>query len=86
MDCQAIGTACVVLGGGRNKKEDGIDPAVGIVMRRKLGDRVAAGEPICTIHYNSETQAGEAAALLQNSFSVAESAPTKKPLIHRVIS
>ena len=86
MDCQAIGTACVVLGGGRNKKEDGIDPAVGIVMRRKLGDRVAAGEPICTIHYNSETQAGEAAALLQNSFSIAESAPTKKPLIHRVIS
>lgn len=85
MDCQAIGIACVVLGGGRNKKEDAIDPSVGIVLRRKLGDRVAAGEPLCTIHYNSETQAGEAAALLQTSFTIAESAPPKKPLVHRVI-
>jgi pyrimidine-nucleoside phosphorylase len=85
MDCQAIGTACVVLGGGRNKKEDAIDPSVGIVMRRKLGDRVTTGEPICTIHYNSEAQAGEAAALLQKSFTVMETAPSKKPLVRRVI-
>ena len=85
IDCQAIGTACVVLGGGRNKKEDDIDPAVGIVMRRKLGDRVSAGEALCTIHYNFESQAGEAAALLEKSFILAETAPPKRPLVHRVI-
>jgi len=76
----------VILGGGRAKKEDSVDPSVGVVLHRKLGDAVSAGEPLCTIHYNSETQAKEAAALLQKSFRIAEAAPSdKKPLIHRVI-
>ena len=48
MNCEAVGTACVVLGGGREKKEDAVDPAVGIVLHRKTGDQVAAGEPLCT--------------------------------------
>src|ERR1700719_4484132 len=43
MNCEAVGTACVVLGGGREKKEDAVDPAVGIILHRKVGDRVAAG-------------------------------------------
>jgi thymidine phosphorylase len=85
MDCQSIGTACVVLGGGRNRKEDAIDPSVGMVMHRKLGDRVATDDPVCTIHYNSETQAGEAAALLRSSFTIAESAPAQMPLVRRII-
>jgi pyrimidine-nucleoside phosphorylase len=86
IDCQAIGAASVILGGGRAKKEDSVDPSVGIILHRKLGDAVSAGEPLCTIHYNSETQADEAAALLQKSFRIAEAAPTdKKPLVHRVI-
>jgi pyrimidine-nucleoside phosphorylase len=86
IDCQAVGIASVILGGGRAKKEDSVDPSVGIILHRKLGDAVSAGEPICTIHYNSDTQANEAAALLQRSFRIAEPAPTdKKPLIHRVI-
>ena len=86
IDCQAVGIASVILGGGRAKKEDSVDPSVGIILHRKLGDPVSAGEPLCTIHYNSETQANEAAALLQKSFRIAEAAPSdKKPLIHRVI-
>ena len=86
IDCQAVGIASVILGGGRAKKEDSVDPSVGIILHRKLGDPVSTGEPLCTIHYNSETQADEAAALLQKSFRIAEGAPSdKKPLIHRVI-
>jgi thymidine phosphorylase len=86
IDCQAVGVASVILGGGRSKKEDSIDPSVGIVVHHKLGDAVTRGEPFCTIHYNSETQAGEAAALLQKSFRIAETAPAeRKPLIRRVI-
>jgi pyrimidine-nucleoside phosphorylase len=85
INCQTMGTASVVLGGGRNKKEDAIDPSVGIVMRRKLGDRVASGESLCTIHYNSEIQAGEAAALVRNSFSIGESVAPTKPLVRRII-
>ena len=85
IDCQAVGTASAILGGGRMKKEDSIDPSVGIVVHRKLGDAVSAGESLCTIHYNSETQAAEAAALLLKSFQIADVAVEKKALIHRVI-
>ena len=85
IDCQAVGIASAILGGGRMKKEDSIDPSVGIVVHGKLGDTVSAGEPLCTIHYNSETQAAEAAGLLLQSFRIADVAPGRKPLIRRVI-
>ena len=94
MNCEAVGTACVVLGGGREKKEDAVDPAVGIVLRRKVGDRVAAGEPLCTVHYNSESRAAQAMKLLRESYRIgsydnSETDGTKesprRELVHRVI-
>jgi len=86
MNCEAIGTACVVLGGGREKKEDAVDPAVGIVLHRKTGDQVAAGEPLCTVYSNSEARTARAVAMLLESFKIAE-ARTVEPnsLIRRVI-
>ncbi|MEY2396201.1 MAG: hypothetical protein QOF94_2546, partial [Acidobacteriaceae bacterium] len=51
MQCEAIGTACVILGGGRERKEDSVDPTVGIVLHKKVGDVVSRGEALATIHY-----------------------------------
>jgi pyrimidine-nucleoside phosphorylase len=85
IDCYSVGIASVILGGGRAKKEDCVDPAVGITIHRKLGDSVRAGDALCTIHYNSETQAGQAAALLQKSFLITQGTPPKNRLVHRVI-
>ena len=86
MKCEAVGTACVVLGGGREKKEDSVDPAVGIVLHCKVGDRVEVGTPLCTVHFNSETKAAVAIRLLVDSYQIENAPPTqKKPLIHRVI-
>jgi pyrimidine-nucleoside phosphorylase len=86
MNCEAVGTACVVLGGGREKKEDAVDPAVGIVLHRKVGDQVAAGEPLCTVHANSETRAARATKLLLESYQIADAPALHiKPLVHRVI-
>jgi pyrimidine-nucleoside phosphorylase len=86
MNCEAVGTACVVLGGGREKKEDAVDPAVGIVLHRKLGDRVSTGEPLCTVHANSETRAARAIKLLLESYEIADAPATRaKPLVHQVI-
>jgi pyrimidine-nucleoside phosphorylase len=86
MDCEAVGTACVVLGGGREKKEDAVDAAVGIVLHRKVGDRVAAGEPLCTVHSNSETRAARATKLLLESYQITDAPVTqRKTLVHRVI-
>ncbi|MCB0231542.1 MAG: pyrimidine-nucleoside phosphorylase, partial [Anaerolineae bacterium] len=54
LHADTIGAAAVVLGGGRQKKDDTIDPAVGIVLAAKVGDQVEAGQPLCWIHANDE--------------------------------
>ncbi len=86
--CEQVGTACVILGGGRERKEDSIDPGVGIIVQKKIGDRVSAGEPLCMIHCHSETQATRAASLLRESYTIEPEALTltsRPPLVHRLI-
>jgi pyrimidine-nucleoside phosphorylase len=86
MQCEQIGTACVILGGGREKKEDSVDPSVGIVLHKKVGDRVEAKEALATICYNSAAKAERARHLIAESVQITEAPPaTKRPLIHRVI-
>jgi pyrimidine-nucleoside phosphorylase len=86
MHCEQIGTACVILGGGRERKEDAVDPAVGIVLHKKVGERVAAGEVIATIYYNGEAQVARARQLIEASCVVTDAPPAaRRPLIHRVI-
>jgi len=86
IQCEQVGTACVILGGGREKKEDAIDPAVGMVVHKKVGDKVLANEPLVTIHCHSEAQAGRAKELIEESYDIADAPPArKKPLVQRVI-
>jgi len=85
IECETVGTACVVLGGGREKKEDSVDPAVGMILHKKVGDRVTAGESICTIHYNSESRAQRAKSLLEKSYRIADAPAQARPLVHLVI-
>jgi pyrimidine-nucleoside phosphorylase len=86
MQCEQIGTACVILGGGRERKEDSVDPAVGIVLHKKVGDRVAGGEGLATIYYNAEAQAARARQLIEASCLVTDEAPPpRRPLVRRVI-
>ena len=84
--CEDVGTACVILGGGREKKEDAVDPAVGIVVHKKIGDRVSSGESLCTIHCHSEPSAERARRMIEKSYTISAAAPAHRPsLIHRVI-
>jgi pyrimidine-nucleoside phosphorylase len=86
MQCEEMGTACVILGGGRERKEDSVDPTVGIMLHKKVGDVVSRGEPLATIHYNAEARAAGARQVLEKSYQIADSPPLdKRPLIHRVI-
>jgi pyrimidine-nucleoside phosphorylase len=86
IECEQIGIAGIVLGGGREKKEDGIDPAVGMVLHKKIGDDVSAGEPLLTVHYNSDARLQEACALLRPSFRISKNRPcTPRPLVRRII-
>jgi pyrimidine-nucleoside phosphorylase len=61
VDAEALGLVSVALGAGRLHKGDAIDPSVGIEFRPKIGDRLAAGEPIGEIHARTEDDAAEAA-------------------------
>jgi pyrimidine-nucleoside phosphorylase len=86
MQCEQIGVAGVVLGGGRERKEDSVDPSVGIILHKKVGDHVQKGEPLATIHYNASAKAERAQQLIVESYTCSEAPPAKKrPLIHRVI-
>ncbi|HEV7521776.1 MAG TPA: thymidine phosphorylase [Candidatus Angelobacter sp.] len=84
--CEQIGTAGVLLGGGRARKEDSVDPAVGMMVHKKLGDRVTAGEALCTVHYNSAERLASAAPLIEKSYTIeAAGLRAKRPLVHRII-
>ncbi len=86
IECRQVGVASVALGGGRERKEDSIDPAVGLVVHRKIGDAVASDEPLCTLHYNSDARLDEARRLIEQSYSIEPRAPSARgPLVHRVI-
>jgi len=86
IECEAIGTACVVLGGGRERKEDSVDPSVGIVLHKKVGDAVRCREPLGTVHYNLESRASRARQLIAESYRIAEAPPAEaRPLVHGVI-
>ena len=67
MEAKNIGQAVVNLGGGRLKKDDPVDLAVGIEMVKKIGDEVKVNEPLMYIYANDETKAYSQVAFLKNS-------------------
>jgi pyrimidine-nucleoside phosphorylase/thymidine phosphorylase len=86
MDCEAVGAASVILGGGREKKEDSIDPSVGLVLHKKVGDPVEKGDALCSIHYNQESRARRAEEMILQSYRIGDAAPAKaRALVRRVI-
>jgi pyrimidine-nucleoside phosphorylase len=83
---EQIGTAGVLLGGGRAKKEDSVDPAVGIIIHKKIGDKVSSGDPLCKVYYNSEARFKQAEPLILQSYRIGP-APLlqKRPLVRQII-
>ncbi len=86
MQCEHLGIALAMLGGGREKKEDAIDHSVGLVFHKKTGERVEKGEPFATIHYNDARRFEEAKKMVEESYRVGAEAPKeKKPLVRKII-
>jgi pyrimidine-nucleoside phosphorylase len=87
VDAGAIGRAATVLGAGRLRQEDRVDPAVGITLLRKRGDRVARGEPIATLWYNDARRRDAARAALAGAFTIAPAPPARRaPLVLETIA
>ncbi len=70
MEAKNIGQAVVNIGGGRQKKDDAIDYAVGIELAKKIGDEVKAGEPLMYIHTNKETDGLMQVEMLRKSVQI----------------
>ncbi len=83
--CEQLGIACVILGGGRERKEDRIDPAVGLVVHKKIGDAVRKGEALCTIHYNSGARLAEARQLVAGAYRIDEQGSASPPTVYKVV-
>jgi len=85
-NCERFGTALAMLGGGREKKEDAIDPAVALTFHKRIGDPIKKGEPLATIHYNAEARLAEAKSMIAATYEIAAEAPRERlPLIRRII-
>src|SRR5712672_2962991 len=85
-NCQQFGVALAILGGGREKKEDTIDHAVGLRFNKRIGDRVEKGESLATISYNADTRLVEAKTLIAENYFIAQEPPSqKRPLIRHVL-
>ncbi len=80
-----IGNAAKLLGAGREKKTDIIDPAVGLIVKKRIGDAVEMGDVLCEVHANPASDVKGALALLNTCFTVAADEPEKPELIKYVI-
>ena len=82
---RAIGAAIIALGGGRSHTDDVIDPAVGVMVQVRPGQRVEAGDPLLVVHASESQRLAAALEILAAAVPIGAAAPPKRPLIsHRV--
>jgi len=79
LDALAVGRAANLLGAGRYTKDDSIDPAVGVELRKKVGESVERGAPLAVLHVNSEEHLAEANGMVEHAYAIDPSAAPHEP-------
>ena len=79
--CAEVGMASLALGGGRETKADTIDPEVGIMLHKKVGDAVRNDDVLAEVYYNDERKGDEGLKRLEAAYRIGEAAPDKRPII-----
>ncbi len=85
IDAEDVGQASTLMGAGRSRKEDRIDPAVGVILEVKTGDKVDAGSVLCRLYYTSEENVEEAAGMVEGAFRVSSQKAEERALILEVV-
>jgi pyrimidine-nucleoside phosphorylase len=85
LDAEAVGRAAMALGAGRDRVEDKVDPAVGIVVKARVGDRVKVGDPLAELHYRDATKLPAARALIQSAAAIGDEEPTVRSIVQEVV-
>lgn len=80
-DTQKVGMSALLLGAGRTKKEDPVDPAVGIIIKKRIGDEVERGEPLATIYGNDDEKIHAAGEKFLESITISDEKSLTQPLI-----
>ena len=86
MNAEIIGSASVILGAGREKKDDTIDYTAGIILNKKTGDYVSEGEIIATLFTNDKARLSPAGTMLLSALVFCDTPPRKSPLIYKTIN
>jgi pyrimidine-nucleoside phosphorylase len=81
VDAELVGRASVALGAGRDRVEDPVDPAVGIIVKVKPGDEVRAGDPVLELHYRKRPKLEAALALASRAVNIGDERPAARHLI-----
>jgi pyrimidine-nucleoside phosphorylase len=81
LQARPIGQATMLLGAGRARVESRIDPAVGIILHRKVGESVAAGDPLCTLLVNDESRLAEVSSMVLQAYEIGEGPVAVEPLV-----
>lgn len=85
MQAELIGRAAQLLGAGRATKEDTIDPAVGLIMHKRVGERIEQGEPICTLYVNDETNLSDAMDTMLEAVTIGPKPGADSPMVYAVV-
>lgn len=85
MNTEKIGISSVILGAGRESKEDSIDFSAGIVLNKKTGDAVKKGDVLATLYTDREGSIGNAEKMFLEALSISDTAPAPKPLVYKII-
>ncbi len=85
MNTEKIGISSVILGAGRESKEDSIDYSAGIVLNKKTGDAVKKGDVLATLYTDRESSIGNAEKMFLEALSISDTAPAPKPLVYKII-
>ncbi|MBV9222673.1 MAG: thymidine phosphorylase [Acidobacteriaceae bacterium] len=86
IDAELIGQASSMVGAGRSTKEDEIDPAVGVILEVKVGQKIDSGSILCRIYYTDEGHLEEAAELVEDAFKISQQPVDERDLILEVVS
>jgi thymidine phosphorylase len=85
LDAELVGRATMVLGAGRDRVEDQVDPAVGAVVLAKCGQKVHKGDPLVEAHFRDAERFQAALPLFQQAWAIGATAPEPRPLVHDTV-
>lgn len=85
LSAETVGKASQLSGAGRARKEDDVDLAAGIILKKKVGDSVKAGESLAEVFANDRSKGEAALKLLKEAFIIGEERPEKRQVIYKVI-